>query len=246
MKKNFMMRLASFLLVAVLVSTSAISGTYAKYVTEGSAHDSARVAKWGVRINTEGPGYFTNTYKKDSTTEIANTVEAKVDVVAPGTYENGAALFSLTGTPEVAVNVKFEITGADNAEKATDVVLAAGEYWDWTQAPYTTKFTAAEYHPLVFTLKDGTNVLKTGTLADIEKYLEDASKDYAANTDLSKIFDKTNGTGNYTLTWNWAFEQGKDKEDTLLGNIAAGIDTASAGTSINLDFAIKIVVTQVD
>ena len=31
MKRNVMMRLASFLLVAVLISTSAISGTYAKY-----------------------------------------------------------------------------------------------------------------------------------------------------------------------------------------------------------------------
>lgn len=245
MKKNTMMRVASALLVAVLLSTCAISGTFAKYVTEGSATDSARVAKWGVKINTEGDGFFTNTYAKDSNTEIVNTVVADVDVVAPGTNDTGAALFSLTGTPEVAVNVKIEITGANNAEKATDVVLAAGEYWDWTKAPYTTKFTATEYHPLVFTLKDGENVLKTGTLADIESYLEAASKDYDAGTDLSKIFGAT-GTGSYTLSWAWAFEQSKDKEDTLLGQYAAGLDTAAAGTSTNLEFSIKITATQID
>ena len=50
MKKNKMMRLASFLLIAVLVSTSAISGTYAKYTTSGFAEDQARVAKWGVTV----------------------------------------------------------------------------------------------------------------------------------------------------------------------------------------------------
>ena len=50
MKKNKMMRLASVLLIAVMISTSAISGTYAKYVTEGAAQDDARVAHWGVTI----------------------------------------------------------------------------------------------------------------------------------------------------------------------------------------------------
>ena len=47
MKKNTMMRLASVLLIAVLMSTCAISGTFAKYVTSDSSSDSARVARWG-------------------------------------------------------------------------------------------------------------------------------------------------------------------------------------------------------
>ncbi len=50
MKKNKMMRLASVLLIAVMISTSAISGTYAKYVTSGYAEDNARVAKFGVAV----------------------------------------------------------------------------------------------------------------------------------------------------------------------------------------------------
>ena len=253
MRKNRMMRVASALLVVVLLTTCAISGTFAKYVTEGSANDSARVAKWGVQISTEGDGYFTTTFAADDEdTEIENTVIADVDVVAPGTNDEGAALFSLTGTPEVAVQVDIVVTGAGNAANATDVVLAEGEYWDWTKAPYSTKFEAEEYHPIVFTLKTGDTVLVEGTLAEVEEYLEDVSGEYAPGTDLSKIFDKNAddeevvSTGVYTLTWNWEFEQDADKEDTVLGNIAAGIDTATEGTSTSLYFGIAITVTQID
>ena len=244
MKKNVMMRVAAMLLVCVLASTCGISGTFAKYVTQASGTDSARVAKWGVQVSGMGDGLFVTTYAKDSATDIANTVQASVDVVAPGTNNTGYAMFSLTGTPEVAVNVQLVITGAAGAANATDVVLAEGQYWDWTQAPYTTKFDAAEYHPLTFTLKDGATELKTGTFAEIEAFLEGKTGHYAPGTDLATILGGT--TGNYTLTWNWEFESGHDKEDTLLGNIAAGLDTASAGTSISLEFAISIIVTQVD
>ena len=50
MKKNFMMRAASVLLVAVMLTTCAISGTFAKYVTSDSGSDFARVAKFGVTV----------------------------------------------------------------------------------------------------------------------------------------------------------------------------------------------------
>lgn len=54
MKKNKTMRAASALLVAALLSTSIISGTFAKYTTGASAQDSARVAKWGVVVTATG------------------------------------------------------------------------------------------------------------------------------------------------------------------------------------------------
>ena len=67
MMKNKMMRAASILLVAVLLSTCAISGTFAKYVTTASGTDTARVAKWGVVITANG-NLFNKTYafKKDN------------------------------------------------------------------------------------------------------------------------------------------------------------------------------------
>jgi hypothetical protein len=63
MKKNKMMRLASALLVLTLLTTSLISGTLAKYTTSGNASDTARVAKFGVVINTSG-SLFSDAYVK--------------------------------------------------------------------------------------------------------------------------------------------------------------------------------------
>lgn len=243
MKKNRMMRLASGLLVAVLLTTCAISGTFAKYVTTASGSDTARVAKWGVEISGMADGLFAKTYAKDTETDIANTVVATEEVVAPGTKNDSGVTFSLTGTPEVAVKIDIVVKGSAT-DTITDVVLPAGEYTDWTQAPYTDKFTLdAAYNPVVFTLKDGTTTLATGTLAQIEAFLEGKTNEYAPGTDLSTILGGTSGT--YTLTWAWAFN-GNDKADTLLGNLAAGNQTAIEGASTTIDFAIVITATQID
>ena len=50
MKKNKMMRIASVLLVAVLLSTCAISSTFAKYTTEFTGTSTAKVATWSVNV----------------------------------------------------------------------------------------------------------------------------------------------------------------------------------------------------
>ena len=60
MKKNKMMRTASGLLVATLLTTSMISGTFAKYTTQDEASDSARVAKWGVTALATGSLFGTD------------------------------------------------------------------------------------------------------------------------------------------------------------------------------------------
>lgn len=108
MKKNVMMRLASFLLVAVLISTSAISGTYAKYTTQDSGKDEARVAKWGVELQVFGNLYgdtYTNQIVKEDTDNGDNirvqSVDKAADVVAPGTKNEEGFTFSLKGQPEV-------------------------------------------------------------------------------------------------------------------------------------------------
>lgn len=256
MKKNVMMRLACFLLVAVLISTSAISGTYAKYVTQGSGSDSARVAHWGVEVTGMGSNLFKDTYAADNTTDgIVNGVKASEKVVAPGTKNNTGVTFSLTGTPEVAVKVDFAVTKSDDATKdPVDVYLPAGEYTDWTQAPYTGTFTVAApgYNPIVFTLvdtADETTPLVEGTLAQVEAFLEGKSERFEPGKDLATVLGGT--SGNYKLTWEWAYgneasDAGNDKADTLLGNLIAGTQTSIANASTSVDFAISIVVTQID
>lgn len=237
MKKNRMMRLASVLLVCVLLTTSVISGTFAKYVTADSGSDSATVAKWGVTVTGIANTLFANTYAKDSETAITNTVSATQDLVAPGTKNEQGVTFSLTGTPEVAVNVKIEVTDAAGTGAPVDVKLVAGTYNNPTGIGDAEFILTEDYHPIEFTLKDGSTTLKTGTLAEIETYLEAANvnKDYAPGTDLSKIFGES-GTGTYTLTWAWTFN-GNDAADTYLGNETT-LQTVSLG--------IKITATQVD
>lgn len=259
MKKNTMMRIASFLLIAVLLSTSAISGTYAKYVTSDNGSDSARVAKWGVTVTVKG-SLFSNSYKDAPTTYTLNeavdtiTVQAYTEsdnLVAPGTKNEDGMTFVLTGTPEVDTKIEIAI----KAEK--DVKLPAGTYDDWTTGDTTDTFTLDnDYYPVVFTLTNGSGVeLAKGNLATIETYLEGLSKTYHTNTDLSKISTNTDGT--YKLTWAWAFDgaqtlNGKsftekqvDQADTYLGNVAATlISDATAVTDIS--FEISITATQVD
>ena len=102
MKKNIAMRLASGLMLSCLLSTCVISGTFAKYTTDATGTDSARVAKFGVTITANGA-----TFAK----EYDGTVEAngEYNVVAPGTSGEMVAM-TIAGTPEVSVEVKYEAT----------------------------------------------------------------------------------------------------------------------------------------
>lgn len=57
MKKNKMMRAATGMLIAALLTTSVISGTFAKYTTSVSAEDKAVVAKWSVKATVGGNAF---------------------------------------------------------------------------------------------------------------------------------------------------------------------------------------------
>ena len=230
MKKNVMMRVASALLVAVLLSTCAISGTFAKYVTEATGSDQARVAKWGVVITTTTSGLFAETYKNDAA--IGSTAAGaglSVDsedgkfVVAPGT--KGSVNFSISGTPEVAVDVKIVMNVEKDVIIPSGTVIAAGNT------------LSGDYTPVVFTLKDSAdNVIATGTLSDIETGLEGLSAQYAPNYTL----DET-----YTLSWAWAIDGVNDVADTYLGNVAAGTVT-DTDTITDIKFDFTITATQID
>lgn len=244
MKKNVMMRLASFLLVAVLISTSAISGTYAKYVTADEASDSARVAKFGVVV-TAGGSLFDDTYidapaDDGELTVVSATANDKV--VAPGTNSdpNNTLKFSITGQPEVDVAVSVAVT-----EDGEDVFLkTANGLPKMTTGDTDDTFDLADdYYPVKYTLtKNGTAVVTDGTLAQLATALEAISTTKVdANTNLSTSF------GEYVITWKWDFN-GNDNADTLLGDLAAGTTltpavTLTDGTDYNLQTGLKIVVS---
>ena len=227
MKKNRMMRVASALLVAVLLTTCAISGTFAKYITEKESTDTARVAKFGVDLAVTVDGAFATEYDADTTATdklgaaIAKTVVASStdqdNLVAPGTKGDLMAKAEIKGTPEVAVNVKQEAT----------LVLT-----NWA-------VDGTYYCPLVITV-DGAEFYgmdypsAAEFIADVEAAL-DSDVNYAPNTDLTET---------HSVTWAWAFEgtDGKqtDELDTALGNYAAKTG------DITISFTYKVTVTQID
>ena len=268
MKKNKMMRVASVLLVAVLLTTSVISGTFAKYVTSGEVGDSARVAKFGVTIAGSGSLFDVNYFNTilgntpaGNTADDMNsvlTVESSngEKVVAPGTKNDTGLSLALSGAPEVDVKVTLAIE-----EGSKDIWLLGGAtnfYPDRTTAALGDAFLNEEtYYPIVYTLKLGAFVLKSGTLGEIKTFLESYSLYVDANTTMAGS-DYT-----YTLTWAWDFDDDGDgtydKQDTLLGDIAAfrtgntcqipndGPElTEGAHYNIDTNVKISVTVTQVD
>lgn len=232
MKKNRMMRLASGLLVAVLLSTCTISSTFAKYVTEGSANDSARVAKFGVTVTgTTGDANqaFAKEYAASDATYTGVSVAASVNVIAPGT-SGTMSTFEVTGTPEVAVRVTYTPT------------VDLGNNWIDKDNEF--------YCPLKVTVGEITLCGLDYTSADdfetaIKDNIAAATADYGPGTDLSAVND------DLQISWEWLFESDggsylanaqTDEKDTFLGDRAAGT-VDNAGT-ISID--VTCTVTQID
>ena len=219
MKKNIMMRLSAILLVAVLLTTCVISGTWAKYVKSDNAADEAKVAHWGITVEVTGEDAFAKEYEKDtdSFTAAANTVVSTEKVLAPGTTGTLGTV-EIAGTPEVAYEVKVE----------TNLALA-----NWT-------VEGTYYCPLEIKVGDAKISGKDYTsMADFEAAVEKAIKvdltgqedgtvEYASGTNAAKTLE---------ITWTWAFEGNSDANDTILG---------SAATKATVAFSLTVTVTQID
>ncbi|MBR0449765.1 MAG: hypothetical protein IIX30_03010, partial [Clostridia bacterium] len=120
MKKNAMLKIAAILMVAVLLTTCAISSTFAKYITTGDGDASARVAKWGVTVEVAADEAFFTNYN-DGTEDI---VVSGTTVVAPGTQNTEAITITVYGAPEV--DAEIEATG--NFLQLTNWESTEGEY----------------------------------------------------------------------------------------------------------------------
>lgn len=221
MRKNKMMRLASALLVLTLLSTCTISGTFAKYVTEGSGSDSARVAKWGVTVTANGET-FAKEYDKDDTVYTeAKSVISTDKVVAPGTKGEMVSM-ALAGTPEVAVRVSYA------------GLVDISDNWLDGQGNF--------YCPIVITVNNTAFDGRAYTsAADFELSVNNAigaySKDYPAGTNLAGL-----GNDALDISWEWPFSTSaeNDVKDTDLGN------QASIGNAATITVSVKTTVTQID
>ena len=224
MKKNMFMRLAMALVLLVLVTTSAVGGTYAKYTTAADDNDTARVAKFGVVVDIKIAGAFLNQYELDGTYTDANgdeitraAVSATTEnILAPGTEGILLDHATITGEPEVAVKVT----------KVADLALVGWEV------------DGSYYCPLKITIGSDTLYgLDYASAADYEAAVEaklNKTLYYQPNTDLAFA---TNAS------WEWDFVsvngsevEASDVKDTKLGDAGAA----------TIEFSYSITVEQVE
>ena len=221
MKKNRMMRTAAVLLVAVLLTTSVISGTFAKYTTSASSEDSARVANWGFeRTNSMD---LTNLFLGSYTNVASNNGD---DVIAPGTEGSTTFSFAYDGAngtkgPEVAYTFEVKV----EASCAEAILANKNILWQLDDKGY------GSWNEMIadITALSGSTTGK---------------QQYAPNTLPAAFTDKDEV---HTISWKWIFdENAANKEaDTVNGDnldTAMGNDDALANCSIE----ITITATQVD
>lgn len=239
MKKNMFLRVASVLLVLTLLSTCAISGTFAKYVASDNASaGQARVAKWGVTIDViagtsdDTDDAFSTAYKNEAVDvdDASATVKSDVKVVAPGT--NGTlGRITLGGTPEVAL--KLDAT----------IVFELGD--NWTAG-------GAYYCPLQVTVGGTTYYGNTYNSADLfEAAIEDAiavELGFNALTTGAGVYTKNittfpiDLTDSVSITWEWAFT------DTTVEHKQTDVNDSILGDAANatIDFSATVSATQID
>lgn len=230
MKKNKMMRIASCLLVLVLLTTCVISGTFAKYVTSsGELTDSATVAKWGIVLTVAGD----NVLYDDTVTgnEVTSLKVYTENLAAPGTHQKLAKV-QLSGTPEVAYKIIVDV----------DLTLV-----NWVLTDGTT-----EYLPLVFNV-DGDEIkidATFDTVAKVEKAVEEAIAAAIAGAGpvfADEVYSKEHNpniavptsANDVEISWTWAFSSSSenDAKDTELGDPT---------TLPTIGFSLKVTVEQVD
>ena len=213
------MRLASFLLIAVLMTTSVISGTFAKYISTASGSDTARVAKWDVvyKDNVNGGevdisgndtvsfDLFNTVYEADATTAEEHVAKGTgTMIIAPGT--GGKFAFTVTNNSEVDASI--------------DLVLSA----------------SASTLPIEYSL-DGTT------------YYDDFTEINAANAAIAlKYISGGTTTKDITVYWRWAFTGAQSTNftstQTDTTDTAAGVAAQTADQAITV--TATITATQID
>ena len=231
-KKINFLRAGAFTMVLALGTTCFMSGTLAKYVTSGQGSDSARVAKFGVKVTamvagteTEMGKIFATQYETDDTAyaETYSVVSSGTDnIVAPGTKGNMSAI-TITGQPEVAVEVKYVV---DTFELGDNWVDKDNNYY----CPLQIKIGD--------TTLDGTTYDSVGEFENaVKTTIQGFTAQYEANTDLSSTTVAVPA-----VSWAWPFSTSEENDikDTYLG------DQAAAGKAATVELGMTVSVTQID
>ena len=107
MKKNMIMRIASVLLVAVLLSTCAIAGTFAKFTSEVTGEITAKVAKWDIEFK-NGEDVVVEDFNFTLQDTMSRDENVNDGVIAPGT--KGEYTLKITNNSDVKVEYDVVVT----------------------------------------------------------------------------------------------------------------------------------------
>ena len=201
---KIVMMTVAILLSAVLLTTSALSGTLAKYVTSGDSYsESARVAKWGVSIDIDPDETVLNRVYKDF--DASKNMKVTVDksgtkatvvisnlMIGPGDDLRDMLKVRFSGTAEV----KLEVSVSQG-------ILYGGYYKETTDLPKASydmfHFGSNKYYvPMAFTF---------GGL-----YYNESTKKYTA-----VINDKSNTTNYEYALSPWRYHDGKSPVNGEIG-----------------------------
>lgn len=135
MKKtnNNITKFAIIVLAVTMVVFILVSGTYAKYTSQATGSDTAKVAKWSIKV---GDTEIANATPKTVTFDLFKTIndsngtDAESDVksgklIAPGT----SGKFDLTVTNDSEVNAKCSITLANSNTTIPIEFSTDGKTW---------------------------------------------------------------------------------------------------------------------
>lgn len=221
------------LLAAVVLTGSAVSGTYAKYISAVDMADEARVAKWQIGLANESMkdlNLFKDSYEYESngvvvksltTKTLEDGTEVPTRVIAPGT--KGQYTFALTGVIETNYKIQVTATGENT-------VVLKDEEGNVTYSPV--RFYLSEDDKLDITTMDYDDLMSFDELkiALNNLYSGETGKVYAPGQ-----VDTTS----HTIYWTWNFEGNDDSLDTILGN-----EIVEDEASHTLDLSINVTATQ--
>ena len=108
-KNRIFMALVSILLCFVLLSTSLLSGIFARFAVRDSVQMDVAFKQWGITI-TDANNTLVETIEKDGSAVVrANGSITQDGLLAPGT-KGSLAWFRVSGNPEVDFSIDFSGT----------------------------------------------------------------------------------------------------------------------------------------
>ena len=210
MKKNAMLKIAAILMVAVLLTTCAISSTFAKYVASGSDSTEARVAKWGVSVDSEiftTAPLFAKEYGESGKHVLASNNDL---LVAPGTKQSISVDSVVDGTPEVSgkvvVTASFTLgdgwVDGDGAFYCPLVITAGGD-----SVKFTEKGTKSVEKTFTFEPNEALDDKVTFDVAWEWAFTDTTDEDATAERDAKDTWLADHGTPTITVDLTIAIEQ---------------------------------------